>query len=270
MTEHHDPLARIRNVTVLSKTLGQRRNAVIYLPPDYFRTRKTYPILYLLHGGMGTELDWLLRGKVHMTLDRLIVAQTIQPMIVAMPGDGLYGAGTFWTRWYDGTADFEKVFLKEVLPAVETGVRVKAGCDHRAIAGLSMGGYAALTLSLKHPDLFCAAASLSGLTMPANPAILGKLALRVFGPVKGKGATWRHLRDPRYLVARRNSRPVALHLNCGTEDFLLQLNRKFDRLLERLNRPHEYLEFPGKHDWTYWSRHVEEALVFVDQHVRQS
>jgi putative tributyrin esterase len=265
-TTSDDSFNRIRPVTVRSKILGQRRSALVYLPPDYLRSRKRYPILYLLHGGGGSELDWVLRGRVHVTLDRLIRAGCIRPLVVAMPNDGLYAAGTFFTRWYDGTADFEKHFLNEIVPAVESQFRIRSG-NHRAIAGLSMGGYGALALSLRHPQLFCAAASLSGVTMPANSAILGRWVWRVFGPEKGRGAQWRKQRDPRHLAGRKASRSVALHLNCGTDDFLRQLNRKFHRLLTRIGRPHEYLEFPGGHDWKYWSKHIEEALLFVDRHL---
>jgi enterochelin esterase-like enzyme len=266
-TKREDPLDRIRAVTVQSKILRQRRNALVYLPPGYWRSRKRYPILYLLHGGCGSELDWFLRGRVHATLDRLIGAGRIQPLVVAMPNDGLYTSGTFYTKWYDGTADFEKHFLKEIVPAVESGFRIQADCGHRAIAGLSMGGYGALALSLRHPKTFCAAASLSGITMPASTAVWGRWAQRIFGPLKGRGADWRKQRDPRHLISRRNNRSVALHLNCGDEDFLRQLNRKFHNLLTRLNRPHEYMEFPGGHDWKYWSKHIEDALLFVDKHV---
>ncbi len=262
-----DPLDRIRAVTVQSKMLGQRRNVLVYLPPGYLRARGRYPVVYLLHGGCGSELDWLLRGRVHATLDRLIGEGRIRPLIVAMPGDGLYGGGTFFTKWFDGTADFERHFLKEILPAVERDVRAKVDGAARAIAGLSMGGYAALTLSLRHPDLFCAAASLSGLTMPASTAVWGKWARRIFGPEKGRGAKWRKRRDPRHLVTRAASRPVAIHLNCGDRDFTRQMNRKFDRQLNRLGRPHEYLEFPGGHDWRYWREHIVEALLFLDRHL---
>jgi len=259
-----DPLERFQAVTIQSRLLRQRRNTLVYLPPGYHDTRARLPILYLLHGGGMTELDWVFQGCVHLTLDRLIGLHRIRPMIVAMPNDGLYAAGTFYTKWYDGTADFEKHLLEEVMPAVESAVRAKAGRENRAIAGLSMGGYGALALSLRHPRLFCAAASLSGVPMPAPTAIWGRWAWRMFGPRKGKGALWRRRRDPRCLVARRNNRSVALHLNCGQEDHLLHVNRKFHRLLERLGRPHEYREFPGGHDWAYWREHVEEALVFVD------
>jgi putative tributyrin esterase len=263
----NDPLDRIRVITVESKQLKQRRNVLVYLPPDYCHTARHYPILYLLHGGCGTELDWFLRGRVHTTLDRLILAGRIQPLVVAMPNDGLYTGGTFFTRWYDGTGDFERLFLKEIVPAVESQVRARAERSCRAIAGLSMGGYAALTLSLRHPRLFCAAASLSGMTMPASPAVWGRWARRIFGPLTGRGAEYRRQRDPRCLVTRRVNRSVALHLNCGEQDFLRQMNRKFHNLMDRLGRPHEYMEFKGTHDWKYWSKHIEDALVFVDKHL---
>jgi len=238
-----DPLERILPVTFLSKTLKQRRNVLVYLPPDYASTRRHYPILYLLHGMHGSEIDWVLKGKVHLTLDEMIGSGRIGPLLVAMPNDGLYDAGTFYVDWYDGTGRFERYFLREVMAEVSSAVRVRRGRNSTAIAGLSMGGYGALTLSLRHPGMFCAA----------------------FGPKRPEGVSYRKVRDPRHLVTLPRTRSVALHLNCGRSDFLLQQNRKFHALLERIGRDHEYMEFPGGHTWDYWQRHIVEVLLFVDR-----
>jgi len=260
-----DPLERIVPVTFLSRQLKQRRNILVYLPPGYAAARKRYPILYLLHGRYGSEIDWLLKGKVHLTLDSMILQGEVVPMIVAMPNDGLYDTGTFYMDWYDGTGQFERYFLNEVVREVETAFRTASTRSGRAIAGLSMGGYGALTLALRHPRTFCAAASLSGVTMPISPKLWGAWARRVFGPLRGDGAKYRKQRDPRYLVTLPATGSVRLHLNCGRSDFLLQQNRKFHRLLQRIGRQHEYMEFPGSHNWKYWSRHVREVLLFVSR-----
>lgn len=256
---------RLLPVSIESRLLKQRRNVLVYLPPGYRRSRRRYPILYLLHGACGSELDWVFQGRVHQTLDGMIAAGRIAPMVVAMPGDGLYGAGTFYVDWYDGTGPFERHFLREVMPTVEQAVRVRTDRGSRAVAGLSMGGYGALTLSLRHPDLFCAAASLSGMTMPIHPAIWGAHARRLFGPLRGRSLRYRLQRDPRHLVTLPRTRAVALHISCGQSDHLFGLNRKLHRLLERIGRPHEYREPPGGHDWAFWRRHVADAIEFIDR-----
>jgi S-formylglutathione hydrolase FrmB len=144
---------------------------------------------------------------------------------------------------------------------------VKAERAGRAIGGLSMGGYGAVKLGLKHHETFASVNSHSGaLTFlhrsvreaaelsPEFPAIFGD------HPRGGK-------EDPFALVERiDHGRAPALRIDCGTDDFLLPDNRAFHKHLESLKIDHEYQEFPGGHDWAYWDKHVQEAVAF---HARQ-
>jgi putative tributyrin esterase len=209
----------------------------------------------------GSEVDWAYKGRIGRTVDRLRGAGRIGPMIIAMPNDGLMGDGTFYVNWQDGTGRFEDYMVGEVLPEVERALGVVVNRSRRAIAGLSMGGFGALALALRHPGLFCAAGSLSGafeaLRRPGQRA----LGRRIFG--RAGGDYWRQ-HDPAWLVAnRRASRRVALHINCGRADGLIEANRRLHQRLEALGVAHEYREFPGAHDWGYWPRRIVPVLEFV-------
>jgi putative tributyrin esterase len=131
----------------------------------------------------------------------------------------------------------------------------------RVIGGLSMGGYGAIKLALKYPQLFCSAvahsAALDVRRRIERPEIAEEMR-RIFGPAPGGGPD-----DPYALAATMDRRLLpALRLDCGLEDGLLEENRAFHRHLEQLGIPHEYAEFPGAHTWDYWDHHVQEAIAF--------
>ena len=249
---------RIEALMFASRVLGRRCNVLMHLPARWGRGAR---ILYLLHGMYGSEVDWVYKGAIGQTVDRLRLAGRIGPMIVAMPNDGLAGDGTFYVNWQDGTGRFEDYMVMEVVREVERGLGVVVNRSRRAIAGLSMGGFGALALALRHPGLFCAAGSLSGAFDALHRPGLSALGRRMFGRIGGD--FWRQ-HDPAWLVAnRRASRRVALHINCGRADGLIEANHRLHQRLEALGLEHEYREFPGGHDWGYWRRRVVPVLEFV-------
>lgn len=132
-------------------------------------------------------------------------------------------------------------------------------------AGLSMGGYGALRVALERPEMFRSAVSHSGAVMVGRyyptEADRGKEArndefLAIFGDCKPG--------EPNDLVTlAEKAKPLpAIRFDCGTEDFLLESNRKFTEELRERNIPHEYEEFPGDHNWEYWDQHIVEAIDF--------
>ena len=143
----------------------------------------------------------------------------------------------------------------------------RAGRAGRAIGGLSMGGYGAMKLALKHPGLFCSANSHSGavslerMVNNENAGWRDKMR-RIFGEDAVGGD------DPFALALKGDAqtRP-ALKIDCGTEDFLLESNRAFHAHLEQHGVAHQYDEFPGGHEWSYWDTHVQEALAFHRQNL---
>jgi enterochelin esterase-like enzyme len=143
-------------ITYESQTVGATRRMQVYTPPDYTKDKK-YPVLYLLHGIGGDENEWQRFAKPNVLLDNLLADGKAVPMIIVMPngraqkndraeGDVFRSAPAF--------AAFEEDLLKDVIPAIESRYSVQADREHRALAGLSMGGGQSLNFGLAHLDTF--------------------------------------------------------------------------------------------------------------------
>ncbi len=172
-------------------------------------------------------------------------------------------AGFTRTRLTEPAGAFETFILRDLVGFVDRTFQTRATREGRVIGGLSMGGFGAIKLALKHPEMFCAAASHSGaLWRPHGTGAVyeGSELHRVFGDEPG-GRARRYFRVGRTL--QQETQLPALRFDCGTEDYLLEANRAFHAHLQRLGIAHEYAEYPGRHDWAYWDEHVQEAVVFL-------
>jgi len=236
-----------------SALLQEEKAFYIYLP-DSAGSSRTYPVLYLLHGVGGDYGDWLEASHVREQ------AQQYEMIIVLADGGGF---GWYLDSPMDSTSLYESYLVAELLPLIESRFPVAAGPAACAISGLSMGGHGAVALSLKHPDLFGAASSLSGildLTLHAGMGDVWQLD-SILGSYQQFPEHWRQ-NSCCDLVLNSAARP-AFFIDCGLEDaFALADNRKFTRLLDSLNIPHRYEENPGEHKWTYWDDRLEEHLQF--------
>ncbi|MFW6133175.1 MAG: alpha/beta hydrolase, partial [Planctomycetota bacterium] len=159
----------------------------------------------------------------------------------------------------------EDHIVRDVVGFVDRAFPTIRGRRGRGVAGLSMGGYGALMLALRHPEAFSAAVSHSGALRFAHE---GRAINEDIRPLDEacRGADYDLWRLARRHTRRR--RKVALRLDCGTEDGTLAMNRRFHVRLEELGIDHEYVENPGGHDWAYWDRHVVDTLSFVTRHLR--
>ena len=208
-----------------------------------------FPVCYLLHGLSDDHTSW----ARHTSIERHVAGL---PLIVVMP-DG--GRG-FYCDAVDGPA-YERHLLDDVIGFVDRTFHTMPERQGRVIGGLSMGGYGAIKLALKYPQLFCSAVSHSAALdvqrRLERPEVAAEMR-RIFGPAPGGGPN-----DP-YALAATIDRTLlpALRLDCGREDGLLEENRAFHRHLEQLGIPHEYAECPGAHTWEYWDCHIQEALAF--------
>jgi len=171
----------IEEAAVKSSILNKAVRYTVYLPADYDRSERTYPVVYLLHGFTDDNTGWLQFGEINRYADKAIAEGIIPPMIIVMPN----GDSSFYINSYDGKEKYEDFFIREFMPSVEKTYRIKADKRYRGIAGLSMGGYGSLIYSLKYPQLFAAAAPLSAavfddsalVTMPdgSYDAVFGQL-----------------------------------------------------------------------------------------------
>jgi len=297
----------IDTLTFWSQSLGSTKRALVWLPPSYATAgERRFPSLYYLHGLWGSERDWTVQGGLDVTLDSLSGAG-LPEMIVVMP-DGDDGWYTTWNRLPDvascrrdftprpgdDTADdycvpwphYDDYIARDLVAAVDARYRTEASRSRRAIAGLSMGGYGAVSLALQYPDVFHAAASHSGVVSPsytgghpfegtpryaASGAALqesyGERMWPLISPAFGSDTAAWFARDPARLMQRlveRKARHIpAIFLDCGTEDGLIDQARALRAELERLGHPPAYAEWPGKHDWPYWRVHARESLAWL-------
>ncbi|MFO0908847.1 MAG: alpha/beta hydrolase family protein [Isosphaeraceae bacterium] len=238
-------------VNYFSRSLQKASSIAIVFPDDPAISRP-WSTYYLLHGLSDDHTIWMRRTSIERYVAGL-------PLVVVMP-DG--GRGFYTNAAAPGGLAYEDDLIKDVMPLVERTFPVKAERAGRAIGGLSMGGYGAIKLGLKHHERFASVNSHSGaLGLPRQLARddgLGPLLQAVFGP-NGVGSD----NDLYALLARiDHGRIPALRIDCGVDDFLIEDNRALHKHLESIRVPHEYAEYPGGHNWEYWDEHVKEAIAF--------
>jgi enterochelin esterase family protein len=210
----------------------------VYTPPAYERGTTRLPDLYLLHGADGDDTAWTAFGRANHILDNLIADRKLSPLVVVMPFGYAYppAAGVAADKQ---RTDFEKDLLEDVIPFVQTNYRVFADRDHRAIAGLSMGGGQSLNIGLRHLDLFSRVASFSGAVPRGGAADAFK---DVFADAK-----------------KVNGALKLFWIGCGTEDGLYAPNKEFSELLKRNGITHTFHSSGGAHTWIVWRRYLQEV-----------
>jgi len=232
----------------------QKASAFTIIFPDDPSIPPPWSTFYLLHGLSDDHTIWTRRTSIERYVAGL-------PLVVVMPDGG--------RGWYTNAVEgykYEDDLITDVVGLVERAFPVKAEREGRAIGGLSMGGYGAVKLGLKHHEMFASVTSHSGAlgilrADASNDKELSPEFERIFGKEPRGGPE-----DPFAIIEKiDHGRIPALRIDCGTEDFLLDQNRAFHTFLEERRVPHEYQEFPGSHSWAYWDEHVQEAIAF---HVR--
>lgn len=242
------PHGTVAGVWYESPSLKMSRRMIVYTPPGYESSKERYPVLYLLHGGGGDEFEWETAGRMPQILDNLIAQGKAKPMIVVMPNGhaamrmsaGLgsvagqtpnaAGAVSGGPRTLGGA--FPVSLVKDLIPFVERNYRVVADQEHRAVAGLSMGGGHTMAATTQNPQAF---------------AYIG-----VFSAGWGSGDTER-------LAAIKKGGVKLFYVACGTEDRLaLESSRRLAKQLEQVGLKATYRETPGGHTWFVWRRYLSE------------
>lgn len=153
------------NLSMTSTILGGERKYAVYLPPDYEHSQRSYPVLYLLHGGGDDQTGWVQFGEVLHIADQAIREGKATPMIIVMPDANTGRRGYFNSP--DNAWRYEDFFFEELMPHVEQQYRIRGEKRYRAVAGLSMGGGGSFVYALRHPELFSSACPLSASTADA-------------------------------------------------------------------------------------------------------
>ncbi len=245
------PRGEVRHHFFKSGIVGDYRDYYVYTPPDYSpRSRKKYPVLYLLHGYSDDASAWTAVGRANVILDNLIARGKVKPMLVVMPlgygdlemlsrGFGAFRDVALRQRNYDR---FRDSLLKEVMPAVEHAYHVSKRRQDRAIAGLSMGGAESLYVGLNNLDRFAwvGAFSSGGLGDDFNKDFPG-------------------------LDSSANAQLRVLWISCGREDRLIDFNRKLRAWLQSKGVQFSPIETPGMHTWMVWRSNLAEFAQLLFQ-----
>lgn len=225
-----------------SKTVGTRRKMQVYTPPGYSKdASQKYPVLYLLHGIGGDETEWQRFASPHLMLDNLLADGKAEPMIIVMPngraqkndraeGNVFASAPAF--------AVFERDLLDDVIPTIESRYNTHTDKQHRALAGLSMGGGQSLNFGLSHLDKF---AYVGGFSSAPNTKPVDEL-----------------IPDPKAVKELK-----LLWLSCGKKDGLINISQRVHAHLKKHEVPHVWHVADHGHDAPEW----KQALYYFAQKV---
>lgn len=244
------PAGKVETITYDSKTVGTTRKVTIYTPPG-FNKKKKYPVLYLLHGIGGDEKEWLNGGNPQIILDNLYSEGKIEPMIVVMPNgramkDDSASGDIMAADKVQAFATFEKDLLHDLIPFIEKKYPVLKDREHRAIAGLSMGGGQSLNFGLGNLNQF---AWVGGFSSAPNTKMPHEL---IPNPEEAK------------------KKLKLLWISCGDKDWLIENSKRTHDYLVKNNVPHIYYIEPGVHDFKVWKNGLYMFSQFLFKPVDQS
>ena len=255
--------SRLEHLTVKSKILGVEKNYSIYLPDGYDNSTERYPVLYLLHGAWGNHKSWNRNGggeQPRITDEQIAKGEAVKMIVVMPDATGLGKRRGGKNMGYFNVQDwpYEDFFFQEFIPYIDQTFRTIATKEGRAIAGLSMGGGGSVVYAQRHPEMFNACYSTSGLldhryrVSIQNPEEIEWLwSVATTSPVE-------YLRHATAEQIEK-LRTVRWMLDCGDDDALIQTNLDFFMEMHREKVPVEFRVRDGVHDWKFW----REALPLI-------
>jgi S-formylglutathione hydrolase FrmB len=260
---------KVDTIEVFSNAMNKTLKAAVTTPSTYDGS-KQFATLYLLHGGSGAFSDWHQKVTEPFLVNRMAEQYNL---VIITPGVG--PSSYYYDSPLMDSVQYETYLIKELIPEIDKKYRTLAKKESRAITGLSMGGHGSIMLSTKHPDLFIAATSMSGvmnidtrlwkvsaefsnLRQTQQKAMLGD-DLTYDAPFSTYTAVG--------LVDKMKENEIALLIDCGVDDFLLETNRQMHQMLLKNGTPHDYTERPGAHTWDYWTNALPFHLLFIDKYL---
>ncbi|MCE2779089.1 MAG: esterase family protein [Algoriphagus sp.] len=263
---------RVDTIAVYSPSMKKTLKAAVSFPSSYIDGTSRYPVVYLLHGGSGAFSDW--HQKV---TEKGIVNQMAEEHQVLIITPGVGPASYYYDSPLLDSVRYETYMIQELIPFIDKNYRTLAQKESRAITGLSMGGHGAITLATKHPSLFTAAGSMSGvmnidtdlwkvgeefrnLRKKGQIEMLGEINYKapLFNPYTAVG-----------LVDQLKNQEISLIIDCGVDDFLIETNRQMHSLLMEKKIDHEYIERPGAHTWNYWTEALPVQFFFLSKSLKR-
>lgn len=262
-----------------SRILGKDVEYTVYLPPKYEAGNRSYPVIYLMHGGgKGKNTDWYRFGGADRVFDRMIESGEV-PAFIAVTPEGRRDKENRFNTYYMNDADggyrWQDMFLQEFVSYIDHTYRTVPEKEGRGILGLSMGGYAAIVFSFKQPEMFSAAAALSaafrtdGQVVEMDQSGYDRRYGKAWGlGLAGKGRLNAAYHDNSVLdlvetIPAEQIGKTALYMDCGSSDDFFAGNSELHLKLQKLGVEHRFIAREGGHDWAYWRSGLPEALSFV-------
>ncbi|MGA9637035.1 alpha/beta hydrolase [Flavobacterium sp.] len=246
----------LRFITIKTKNLNGRGDICVFVPP--MKDVKDLPIVTLLHGVYGSAWIWAHKAGVHFTALQMMEQGLIEPMVIAMPSDGLWGDGSAYLS--HNNAHYENWIVEDVIDAVRENIDCTSENSKLFISGLSMGGYGALRLGAKFPNRYKA---ISG-----HSSITNKNQMHLF--VEEDESNYNQAdainEDVLSLILKNKENLPPLRFDCGKDDLLIEYNRTLHTELKKNAIKHSYQEFEGAHEWSYWQEHIKDSLLFFNQY----
>jgi enterochelin esterase family protein len=243
------PHGAVSKVTYHSSALGRTRRMHVYTPPGYEKSSAKYPVFYLLHGAGDSDDSWSSVGRAGFIIDNLIAAGKAKPMIVVMPAGHTTRAGFAVPSASD---DFARDFLGDVMPHVEKNYRVLADRNHRAIAGLSMGGGQTLSIAIPNLNKF------------AYLGVFSSGLFQMFGTGRGpaasqppQGPTWEEQNLKALDDASLKKGLKLFWFGTGKGDFLLKTTQQTVDMFKKHGFDVKYDETEGAHTWLVWREYLQ-------------
>jgi len=265
---HPETSAKTECASISSAILGRSVDYCVAFPPGYdVSPNKRYPTLYFLHGLFEDERSWLDRGGEQIW-ETLTEQGAIGNFIVVLPA----GGRTFYVNSQDGHDRYEDFFIQEMVPEIDRKYRTRAVPSERGLSGVSMGGYGALHLAMRHPDVFGSASAHSAALLPKFPDPLptegrwGFYARVLQGPFGSPlNESYFDANNPLTLAEHpERFSHLALYFDCGDHDRygFNEGAELLDRLLSQKNFPHTFALRAGGHGWDYLHEYMHFSLEF--------
>jgi len=265
--------AGVQYGAVQSKALGRELKYAVQLPPSYDRDpQRKYPVLYFLHGMFGNEGEFERRG-IAATVSKLREDGKIGEFIIVAPA----GENSFYLNSKNGVR-YEDAIVNDLIPHIEKTYRTVGTRSGRAIQGISMGGWGALLLAFRHPEMFSSVTTHSAalffeLPKPTGDDRRAQFMLRLIGNIFGNPPDEEFFRsvNPVFIAetqaAAIRKSGLKIYFDCGEQDHygFQGSNKSFDEKLTKLGIAHEFHLYPGNHGWEYMRSVADHSYAFLWQ-----
>ncbi|MBS1573791.1 MAG: prolyl oligopeptidase family serine peptidase [Bacteroidetes bacterium] len=254
--EISDPRFEVNNlrfITVKTPNLKGRGDICVFVPPA-IKNDSALPVVILLHGVYGSAWSWAMGTGVHLQVMKMIEQGEIPAMIIAMPSDGLWGDGSAYMA-HNGY-DFEKWIVEDVVESLKEMIDGVSSASPVFICGLSMGGFGALRIGAKYGNKFKGISAHSAITS------LEQMKLFVEEDLENYRQQNKTDEDVFETIQKYREQLAPFRFDCGTDDLLIEHNRKLHQMLTSAGIEHSYEENPGSHEWPYWEKHIGDSLRF--------